>query len=318
MADEVKITPDEQTLLDRINQAIATLEKFAESKGWITPAVGGAVLGVTTFAVLTLGAMWFNRTPTPTPSVDVSAIVKAITDESAKSDQRQAALLAAINAKPVPPTPPQPEPGPVSLPAEVKATSGRMFKLTVKAATDFIWVIPAEAYDAADIHTAGADLLITPLKDGAFSVGAVAVQKGATPVWARIIAGQGPIPPPPPVPPGPTPDPAPIPLTGFRVLLVYDPATLTLDQQGIVFGKQTRDYLQAKCVVGPDGKTKDFRIYQTGLDVSGESKWIGDVIQRHPGAKSFMVVSDGKTGYDGPLPATAADAMAILTKIGGQ
>lgn len=131
---------------------------------------------------------------------------------------------------------------------------------------------------------------------------------------ARLLALEQIKPIPPPDPPTP---PAPIPLAGYRVLIVYDPNTLTDAQQGIVFGKAVRDYLQAKCVVGNDGKTKDFWIIQSGLDVSAAPKWIGDVIQRHPGQRTFMVVSDGKTGYDGAIPANAEEAMNILKKIGG-
>jgi hypothetical protein len=136
-----------------------------------------------------------------------------------------------------------------------------------------------------------------------------------------ITTNTAPIPPPdppiPPKPPDPPPAPAPIPLSGFRTLIQFDPATLTADQQGIVFGKRVRDYLRAKSVVGSDGQTKDFWIIEAGLDVSAAPKWIGDVIQRHPGQKSFMVVSDGKTGFDGPIPADADAAMAILQKVGG-
>lgn len=135
---------------------------------------------------------------------------------------------------------------------------------------------------------------------------------------ARLAALEGPRPPPTPDPPKPDPpSPAPIPLPGFRVLIIYDPATLTPGQQGIVYGKAVRDYLQAKCVVGADGKTKDFWILQKGLDVSAAPKWIGDVIQRHPGQSTFLVVSDGKTGYDGPIPENAVDALAVLQKVGG-
>jgi hypothetical protein len=123
-------------------------------------------------------------------------------------------------------------------------------------------------------------------------------------------------PPRPPTPPDPPTPPAPIPLSGLRVLILYDQA-ITSGQQGIVYGKKVRDYLQAKCVVGADGKTKDFWILPAGVDVSAAPKWIGDVIQRHPGQTSFLVVSDGKTGYDGPLPATAEDALTVLSKIGG-
>lgn len=135
---------------------------------------------------------------------------------------------------------------------------------------------------------------------------------------ARLKALEGPRPPPvPPDPPKPPTPPAPIPLAGFRVLIVYDPTTLTPAQQGITSGKKVRDYLQSHCVVGADGKTKDFWILQTGVDVSAGPKWIGDVIQKHPGQRTFMVVSDGKTGFDGPLPASADEALQILTKIGG-
>jgi hypothetical protein len=133
-----------------------------------------------------------------------------------------------------------------------------------------------------------------------------------------ITTNTAPIPPPdPPNPPNPPTPPAPIPLIGFRVLIQYDPATLTADQQGVVFGKTVRDYLQSKCVAGADGKTKDFWIIQKGLDVSAAPKWIGDAIQRHPGKNTFMIVSDGKTGFDGDIPMNADAAMAILTKIGG-
>jgi|ERR1051326_4586269 hypothetical protein len=122
---------------------------------------------------------------------------------------------------------------------------------------------------------------------------------------------------PPPIPPVPPSPPAPIPGVGFRVLIMYDKDTLTPEQQGIVFGRKVRDYLDSKCVVGADGKTPDRRIYPYGVDASGEAQWIRDVIQKHPGQKSWMVVSDGKTGYDGDLPKNADEAMAILTKIGG-
>lgn len=122
---------------------------------------------------------------------------------------------------------------------------------------------------------------------------------------------------PPPDPPGPTPTPAPIPLPGFRVMMQYEEASLTPEQEGVVYGMAVRMYLQSKCVVGTDGMTKDFWILRAGLDTKNAPKWVGDQVQRHPGQKAWMVVSDGKVGYDGPLPANANEAMSILTKIGG-
>jgi hypothetical protein len=117
--------------------------------------------------------------------------------------------------------------------------------------------------------------------------------------------------------PAPPPNPAPIPLPGFRVLVVYDKDTLTDAQQGIVFGRAVRDYLDAHCVKGEDGKTPDRRIYPYGVDASGEAQWIRDVMQRHPGEKSYFVVSNGKDGYSGPLPENADKALEILKRYGG-
>lgn len=131
-----------------------------------------------------------------------------------------------------------------------------------------------------------------------------------------VDSGVGPRPPP--KPPEPPVDPAPIPLAGFRVLIVYDDSTLTGEQRdGIITGKTVRDYLQAKCVPGADGKTKDFWIIQSGSDVTNAPKWIGDAIQRRPDRKTFMLISDGKTGYDGPIPANKDAAMTELKKVGG-
>lgn len=131
-----------------------------------------------------------------------------------------------------------------------------------------------------------------------------------------VDSGAGPRPPPGPGP-NPPPGPAPIPLAGFRVLIVYDPATLTDAQDGIIAGKAVRDYLQAKCVVGADGKTKDFWIIQTGSDTASAPKWIGDAVQQRPDRKTFMLISDGAKGYDGPVPASADAALAELKKVGG-
>lgn len=162
----------------------------------------------------------------------------------------------------------------------------------------YIWFVEAA-------QTATCELLIIPQS-----------AKDESGVVRRTIdANVGPRPPP--EPPGPGPGPAPIPVAGFRVLIMYDKDTLTADQQGIVFGADVRKYLDTKCIVGADGKTPDRRIYPAGVDASGEAQWIRDVIQRHPGQRSWMVISDGKTGYDGPIPANAADALALLKKYGG-
>jgi hypothetical protein len=123
-----------------------------------------------------------------------------------------------------------------------------------------------------------------------------------------------PVPPLPPVPPTP---PAPIPVSGLHVLISYAKATLTPDQMsGVVNGREVRDYLEAKCVVDPDTKDKAYWIIPSSSDVSGCPGWVRDAWQKHPAGGSWMVVSNGTAGYDGPIPATKAAALTILKQYG--
>ncbi len=215
----------------------------------------------------------------------------------------------------------------VRLPPEVKGAVGAFIQIAAETQDPYVSWLSMDAglnlFPTSllkDTKTA----VVTTTQPGRYRVSAVSAKDSKPSEFAYtlvIVGDPGPIPPVPPTPdpkpPIPPPTPAPIPLDGFRVLIVYEPLMLTAGQEAVVFGKECRDYMQAKSVVGPDGKTKDFWIIQAGADVSAAPKWIGDVIQRHPGAKSFMCVSDGKKGYDGVIPATGAEAMAIMKGIGG-
>jgi hypothetical protein len=135
--------------------------------------------------------------------------------------------------------------------------------------------------------------------------------------WLDVDNG-GPAPPP--VPPGPKPDPpspAPIPAAGLRVLIVYETADATkmpVAQQSILYGKPFRDYLNAKCALGPDGKTREWRIWDQNVATSAESKTWQDAMARPRASVPWLVVSNGKAGWEGPLPANVDAAMAIIKK----
>lgn len=123
-----------------------------------------------------------------------------------------------------------------------------------------------------------------------------------------------------PTPPPPPPVPAPIVGEGFRVLITFDKdklTTLSMGQQSILFGKTVRDYLESKCVMGPDGKTKEFRIYPNSTPKDSIDKKWRDAMSRPKNADPWLIVSDGKTGFEGPLPKTVEEAMTILKKYGG-
>ena len=127
-----------------------------------------------------------------------------------------------------------------------------------------------------------------------------------------------------PQPPPPKPEPediAPIKVDGFRILMVYDSRNSHLmpaSQLAILTAGEIRQYVIDKCAVGPDGRTKEFRVLSPTQDISGESKLWKDAMALPRKALPWLVVSNGKTGYSGPLPATVADTMVILKKYGGQ
>lgn len=121
------------------------------------------------------------------------------------------------------------------------------------------------------------------------------------------------IPPPPPVDPT-----APIPFDGFRVLILYETAdTMTAAQQGSIWSKQVRDYLNTHCPVGPDNKTREWRVYDKDTALDGERLLWQDAAKRKRTSLPWVIVSNGKTGYEGPLPANKDSMLELLKKFGG-
>jgi hypothetical protein len=129
----------------------------------------------------------------------------------------------------------------------------------------------------------------------------------------------------PPAPPGPTPPgpippgPSPIPADGFRVLIIEDATArskLPAPQLNILFDKSIRDYLDAKCVIGTDGKTHEWRIWDAGVDARAEGGVWPDALKRQPSRDKlpWVIISTGKGGYEGPLPADVPKTLELLKK----
>ncbi len=156
-----------------------------------------------------------------------------------------------------------------------------------------------------------------------------------------VIGGVAPQPPPtPPDPPKPPTPPEPISTSpfaepGLRVLVCFDPTVLrpSGSPERWFYGpdKNVRDWLNAKCVPDPTGIEKDgsgavlrdWRIWpatENGqpTDVSGARKvWRDAWANKGPEKKNWIMVGDGKTGYEGPLPKSEEEALTILRKVGG-
>lgn len=134
-----------------------------------------------------------------------------------------------------------------------------------------------------------------------------------------VEAGQGPQPPPDPKPPEPKPDDAPIKANGLHVLIVFESgSSLPAAQNSILYGKQTRDWLDANCVTGPDGRTKQYRIWDKDIDASGDSVLWAEAMKRPRKSVPWVIVSNGKTGFEGPLPGTVDEFLKLVKQYGGK
>lgn len=135
----------------------------------------------------------------------------------------------------------------------------------------------------------------------------------------RIVVG--PVEPPPPnPPPGPNPPgPSPIPLSGLRVLILEetgDRQKLPPSQAAILTSAELRAALKAKCAKGVDG-SPEFRFLDVDADVSLQEKHWQEAMKLPRQSLPWIVVSDGKAGFQGPLPATIQDTLALIAKFGG-
>lgn len=181
---------------------------------------------------------------------------------------------------------------------------------------------------AGGIRDAATVEFTAPPGDYDVTLTVITVPVGGKPVVRELEAQLTIGDPDPPAPtPGPTPGPtpptptaAPFPCDGLHVLIVFDAATetsLPAAQQAVLYAKAVRDYLDAKCPAGPDGKTREWRIYPATTDVSAEGKVWAAAMGVKRAALPWVVISDGKTGFSGALPATVDDTLALLKKYGG-
>lgn len=155
-----------------------------------------------------------------------------------------------------------------------------------------------------------------------FDLVVIGQEPGPTPVPPPIPPTPDPKPPtpvPPTPTPTPTPTPAPIPDAGLRVLITYETgAALPRGQQAILFGKAVREMLDAKCVAGP--KQPEYRIYDKDVKgVENDSQLWATAFKRTSGKPvPWLIISNGRTGYEGPLPKDAGEFLKLLEQYEGK
>jgi len=188
-------------------------------------AGGGAVIGVQSFmASPKVKEDPIPPAPTPVPANDLLVAIQSLAKVTeggfitldTNSGKRIAAMQArmeelAKEAVPVDPVPPGPAPTPgptpskqnpivISVPSVVPV--GAMSKVSAKSLGAFQWLYPPSSMTPTfDMHDAGSVLLVTPKNDGEVIIGAACVVDGKVwQTWAKVVAGNGPMPPPVPVP----------------------------------------------------------------------------------------------------------------------
>ncbi len=139
-----------------------------------------------------------------------------------------------------------------------------------------------------------------------------------------VVSPTPPVPPVPPVPPTPPPvppGPAPIPGDGLRVLIVYESADLSKlpkDQLNVLYSQSVRGYLDTHCAKGADGKTPEWRVWDQNVPTGAEAKAWQDAMARKRDTLPWLIVSNGKSGYEGPLPPNTDAMLRTLQTYGGQ
>ena len=105
------------------------------------------------------------------------------------------------------------------------------------------------------------------------------------------------------------------------MLIVYESADLSKlppPQLNVLDAKSVRDYLDSHCVKGPDGKTPEYRIWDQNVPTANEAKTWQDAMKRSRSGLPWLIVSNGKTGFEGPLPPNTDAMLRILQQYAGQ
>jgi hypothetical protein len=124
----------------------------------------------------------------------------------------------------------------------------------------------------------------------------------------------GPNPPGPVDPPKP---PAPIVADGLHVLIVYESADLQKlppGQLSALKSQTVRDYLDGRCA--KENGVAAWRIWDADVDTKESSKAWQDAMKRPRASLPWIVISDGKSGFEGPLPGTVDATLELLKKWG--
>ena len=163
----------------------------------------------------------------------------------------------------------------------------------------------------------GAASVVGPLAKPVAKYGAM-VALGVALTLGKTACDQKPNPEPIPVDPTPAPKPpAPIVGDGLHVLIVYESADLQKlppGQLSALKSQTVRDYLDGRCA--KENGVAAWRIWDADIDTKEAAKAWQDAMKRPRQSLPWVIISDGRSGYEGPLPGNVADTLELLKKWG--
>lgn len=196
-----------------------------------------------------------------------------------------------------------------------------------KTQGSLVWILePAiQSYISPD---GGTVIVNTGLTPGQLAITQIVGSTSGRVAYQKVLVKIGAAPQPPPVdPPAPDPKPPepkppePTPQPGkLRVLIVEETADrgkMPPAQQEILFSLAIRTYIKTACSKHSDG-TPDFRLYDDDTDVGKDLPWLQSAMKEPRNSLPWIVLSNGSTGYSGPLPADEAATLELLKKYGGR
>lgn len=210
----------------------------------------------------------------------------------------------------------------VKLPAEIKGQVGA-----------WIVIVPESKDGGEPKWKVGPGLSLVPLDrlfPGQKAAGIVvqAAKEGVYEVWAwnakgdvasdlavcKVVVGNppdpGPDPGPGPTPPKPGTNPF-APETAFKALIIYESVDdLPPKQRAILVATDVRNFLKSK-------GTDCYRFLDKDANVSQAAAWIQTGMRRNRTAVPWIVIGNGSTGFEGPLPTDIAETIKLLQKYGG-
>lgn len=197
-----------------------------------------------------------------------------------------------------------------------------------KHQNSLIWIVEPSV-DTWVSHDKMTLVITTPLNPSTIRIQLiVALQDQAAFERVAIKVGSGPRPPPvDPIPdddtiPDPVdPDPEPeIPKKSLKVLIIEETSArsrLKESQLQILFSGTVRQYAKANCLKEKDG-TPSFRIYDPDTDVSKDAEWIRKAMAQPRDSTPWLIVTNGVTGFSGPLPENETALLELLKRYGGE